>query len=74
MTDTTIRKIQKRPSLLFEKKRRPAISLFAHPLQYGVKFQMENCKIERGIAKMPFTPFLCRNHLTCQESSFVEIS
>ena len=33
--------------------------------KYEVKFQIENCKIERGIAEMPFSPFFCRNHLTC---------
>ena len=43
---------------LQKNKRRPAFSLFAHPVQYEVKVQMENCKIERGIAEMPFPPLL----------------
>ena len=43
--------------------------------KYEIEFQMENCKIERGIAEMPFsTLFFCRNHLTFTESNFDKIS
>ena len=52
------------------------LSVCLHMLsKYEIKFQMENCEIERGIAEMPFFPlFFCRNHLTFTESIFGKIS
>ena len=39
-----------------------------------LNFQIENRKVERGIAEMPFSPFFCRKHLTYISNRILVVS
>ena len=74
MADITIRKNTKAPVTFVKKNKRAFPIVCTCGSNTSLKFQIKILKIERGIAEMPFSPFLVETLDLHMESSFGHIS